>query len=158
MSCSIGVHVALKTTTSQGDLRDRLHFLSWNVCVCGAEANEQRAHCFSEKERGGRGERESQQGPLAVWDWGKKDLQGLTLRRHQTAESQRDLEDRKGQRKERRKPQGYPVPVIVAHLWRRTNYDLLAVSGIRRTVKANHIFSFPDGPLWILPVMAHLCK
>lgn len=52
-----------KNNLQSGRLRDRLHFLSGNVCVCDAESNGQRVLCFSgkkrDRKRGGPGEKES---------------------------------------------------------------------------------------------------
>lgn len=77
VSCSMRrVHIALKTTSSRGRLRNWLHFLSGNVCVCDAQTNGQRVPCFqweeTREERREEEERHSQQGPLAVWDWDRR--------------------------------------------------------------------------------------
>lgn len=54
----------------------QLHFLSVNVCVCGAETGGQRVHGFSEQKRprksGGRRGKLSPRGPLGVWDWDRR--------------------------------------------------------------------------------------
>lgn len=81
-----------KNNLQSGRLRDRLHFLSGNVCVCDAESNGQRVLCFSgkkrDRKRGGPGEKESA-GNTSCVGLGQKDYQGLTLRRHHSSESQR---------------------------------------------------------------------
>lgn len=54
-SCELQYESAyrFKNNYQSGRLRDRLHFLSGNVC--GAQTNGQRVHFFSEKKRGRKG-------------------------------------------------------------------------------------------------------
>lgn len=71
-----------KNNYQSGRLRDRLNFLSGNVCVCGAQTNGQRLHWSVRSKERGRDEeeeRESQQGPLAVWDWDRRTSRGFDL-------------------------------------------------------------------------------
>lgn len=104
------MHIALKTTTSEGDQETGCISLEGMfVFVVLRPAN--RGCIASEGEE--EDQRKSQQGPLSVWDRGRRTCGGLTLRTHQTAESQRDMtEDRKRQRQERRKQQGNRVSLV----------------------------------------------